>query len=393
MSQTRSFVFLLAVSAILLCPKSAYSIGFALPDQDAFATARGNAFAATADDPAAVFYNPAGISQLTGNNASLGAYGIVYQDTYHSPSGAKLDSKQEWAILPQVFSTYKLPYNFTFGFGTYSPYGLSEEWPDNSSLSHAGQDGVIDYIRVNPVFAYQINSNLSIAAGPTMNWSQADLKFNPGFIDHFRGRDTDVGYNVGILWHPLLEHSFGLTYRSATDMDYRGHATIPAPPFTGTAAATANLHFPQTIVGGYSFRPTTNWNFETDANWTDWSSLKTVDVEPFGETLNYDWKPSWMFDFGATRYFGNGWRASAGYIYSMNSVPDNTLNPLVPDQNRHIFSVGVGKRYHQLSWDVSYQFIWGPTRTVNDDGQDGGIANGSYEFLSHAISFNVGYHF
>ena len=42
--------------------------GFRLPDQDAFATARGEAFAATADNASAIYYNPAGISQLEGFN-------------------------------------------------------------------------------------------------------------------------------------------------------------------------------------------------------------------------------------------------------------------------------------------------------------------------------------
>jgi long-chain fatty acid transport protein len=42
--------------------------GFRLPDQDAFATARGEAFAATADNASANYYNPVGISQLKGWN-------------------------------------------------------------------------------------------------------------------------------------------------------------------------------------------------------------------------------------------------------------------------------------------------------------------------------------
>ena len=71
-----------------------------------------------------------------------------------------------------------------------------------------------------------------------------------------------------------------------------------------------------------------------------------------------------MVSLGATRYFGNGWRVSGGYMYSENSVPNNTFNPLVPDSDRHIFSVGVGKKYKQFSWDAAYQLAWGPSRTV-----------------------------
>src|SRR5688500_17253838 len=45
-------------------PASAFALGIRIADQDARATARGNAFTATADNPSAIYYNPAGITQL-----------------------------------------------------------------------------------------------------------------------------------------------------------------------------------------------------------------------------------------------------------------------------------------------------------------------------------------
>jgi long-chain fatty acid transport protein len=384
-------IALVSLVSILACPGSVFALGFALPDQDAFATARGNAFVATANDPAAVFYNPAGISQLDGMNVSLGAYGIVYGSSYNGAAGS-IDSKTELAVLPQFFSTMSLPCHFTFGLGTYSPYGLRMEWPDNSILTAAGQTGEIDYMTLNPVIAYQIIPSLSIAAGPTLNYSEAEFKLNPGFIDILRGRDTAVGFNAGLLWRPWDQHSFGVTYRSGTDMNYEGHGTVPPPLGTGNVAVSANFHFPQTVAFGYSFRPTTNWNFEVDANWTDWTQLQTVNINPLPEAFPFNYHPSWMYDFGATRYLGDNWRLSGGFMYSENSAPDNTFNPLVPDSDRYIFSVGVGKKYKQFSWDVAYQLSWGPTRTVSNDGTYP-FVDGSYEFLSHAITINFGYHF
>jgi len=386
--------FLVVASAVALLPGSVFGLGIALPDQDAFATARGNAFVATADDPAAVFYNPAGISQLEGMNVSIGAYGIVYGSTYKS-GGTSIDSKTQLAVLPQVFSSTSIPkYHLTLGLGTYSPYGLRNEWPASSPFVGAGETGQVNYYTVNPVVAYQICSTLSIAAGPTLNYSEVDLKEFPGFVNHFRGRDIDVGYNAGILWHPLEQHSFGVTYRSATDMNYEGHATIPSPFIAANVSAQANFHFPQTLDFGYSFRPTKKWNLEADGVWTDWSTLKTVGVNPFasaGDALPFNWKPSWMLDFGVTRYLGDGWRLSGGYMYSMNTVPSGNFNPLVPDSDRDIFSVGVGKKYKRISWDAAYQLAWGPSRSVSGDSFP--PADGSYEFLSHALTINFGYRF
>src|SRR5687768_12191734 len=54
-------------AAVALCctlPASSFALGIRIADQDARATARGNAFTATADNPSAIYYNPAGITQL-----------------------------------------------------------------------------------------------------------------------------------------------------------------------------------------------------------------------------------------------------------------------------------------------------------------------------------------
>jgi len=242
-----------------------------------------------------------------------------------------------------------------------------------------------------------------MAIGPTLNYSEADLRESVGlpYDIHFRGRDEDVGFNAGILWHPLPEHSFGINYRSETEMDYKGHVTAPAPPpffpMPVTLPTTAKFKFPRSVDFGYSFRPTTNWNFEADASWLDWETLNSLNLSGTTLSLPFNWQSSWMFKFGGTRYFGEGWRVSAGYMYVENSVRTAYFNPLIPDSDRHIFSVGIGKRYNKLSWDVAYQFAWGPSRDVSGDtlvvAPAPSPANGKYEFISHAITVNVGYHF
>ena len=88
------------------------------------------------------------------------------------------------------------------------------------------------------------------------------------------------------------------------------------------------------MVCGISYRPTTNWNFEFDADYTDWSSLGTVTISraegctgmiPQNIPLVLKWQGSWYYEFGATRYLGDGWSVSAGYIYNENSVPRREL--------------------------------------------------------------------
>ena len=388
----------------LLCalanPAPLLALGIRLPDQDAFATARGNAFVATANDPSAVYYNPAGITQLEGANLSLGLYGIELASRFTGPAGS-INSQQQWAALPQTFSTLSFTNcHLTLGLGVYSPYGLSMAWPYNSPWEQfhlpfptfAPRSGEIDYYRANPVLAWHPCDTLSIAAGVMLDYSQAEVDITPfpGVPTTLHGRDMDVGFNAGLLWHPWEQHSFGVTYRSATDMNYQGHFSSPA----GSQQAHLNYHFPQTLVGGYSYRPTTNWNLEVDADWTDWTELRTAAIQTtpaVGPPFQFNWKPSTMYEFGATRYFGKGWRASAGYMFSENSVPSSSFSALVPDSDRHLFSVGVGKSWQHLTCDAAYQLGIGPSRSVSGDTNP--LYNGSYEFFSNALSINIGWHF
>jgi long-chain fatty acid transport protein len=380
-------------------------LGIRIADQDPVATARGNAFAATADNPSAIYYNPAGITQLEGNNASLSGYGITLKSTYDSPATTRdVSTDSEFQLVPHFYYTCSssgLP--LSFGVGMYAPYGLGLEWPDDTGFRTLAKEGRIIYLTFNPVVAWRILPTLSAGAGLTVNYAQTTLKRGivvPGDEFKFKGDDTDVGYNVGLLWQPHPQHSFGANYRNATTLDFDGnsHTRLIVPfSFEGSQSASARFHFPQNVVVGWSFRPTTNWNFEVNVDWTDWDSLDTVTLKQgTGDvTLPFNWRSSFFYEFGATRHFEHQLSISAGYIYSENTVPDSSFNPIVPDSDRHIFSVGIGQKYNQLRWDAAYQLAYGPARTVSNSPPSpiGESADGRYEFISHAFSLSVGYTF
>ncbi|MBC8003743.1 MAG: outer membrane protein transport protein [Opitutaceae bacterium] len=388
-----------------LIPGITHALGTRIADQDPTATARGNAFAATADNPSAIYYNPAGITQLAGQQFSIGAYSISLRSEFTSPTGAKFDTEDEILFVPQLYYTIS-PTNIplSFGVGVYSPFGLGLEWPDNTPFRTLAKDGRITYLTLNPVVAWKITPNLSIAAGPTINYSEATLTRGaafPGDNYKFKGDDTAVGFNVGLLWKLHEQHSIGINYRSATTLDYSGDVSYTYAPFNinATGAGNAQFDFPQNIVVGYSYRPTTNWNFEVNIDWTDWNSLNTVTLNTTpglggAVPLVFNWESSFFYEFGVTHQFENGWSISGGYIFSENSVPETTFSPAVPDSNRHIFSVGGGRQYEKWSWYAAYQLALGPERDINNPAfYPNAPANGSYQFISHALTFNVGYRF
>ena len=128
----------LPVAIALASVMDASANGFRLADQDAFATARGEAFTATADNASAVYYNPAGITQLAGNNLRLGIYGIYFDPTFTPPPPRDHETfhiKDKLAAVPQFFYAYK-PENFplSFGLGVYAPFGLGVTWPQDTGF-------------------------------------------------------------------------------------------------------------------------------------------------------------------------------------------------------------------------------------------------------------------
>src|SRR5258707_9188949 len=155
----------LVIAAVCVIPGSIFGLGSRIPTQDPAAIARGNAFVATADNPSALYYNPAGITQLEGNNVQAGT--LVYLNIavdYDSPAGARTESKTKTILVPDFHYTYSLKDEpVSFGLGIYAPFGLGMEWPDNAPFRNAGLEVELTYLTINPVVAWKPLPTLSIA--------------------------------------------------------------------------------------------------------------------------------------------------------------------------------------------------------------------------------------
>ncbi len=412
----------MTVAVVWASPVSAN--GFRLGDQDAFATARGGAFVATADNPSAVYYNPAGIAQLQGTQLRSGIYGVYYDPTFRPPAGSPnspttyhLDDNL--AAAPQLFFTRSLEsVPLSLGLGVYAPFGGSMNWPQDTGFRSVATKSSLTYLRFNPVAAWQLPWGVSLGCGATANYAklllEQGLRPNAAPLANFfrfQGDGWSAGYNAGLFWQPQEKIAFGATFRSATTFTLKGSTEIERqftiPPTK--IDATTDLTFPWTTGLGLSYRPTPKWNLELDADYTDWSSLGVISVRqqtspPYPVQQNIpvtlEWQGSWNYSAGVTRYFEGGWHASAGYLYSRNSVPDAYYTPLAADLDRHFLSLGLGRKGKRFDCDLAYQFGYGPSHTVSGSmpsstpGQFAGqSADGTYGFISHALTASLGMHF
>ena len=103
---------------------------------------------------------------------------------------------------------------------------------------------------------------------------------------NLRGGDDAWGYRLATMFKINDQNQVGLMYRSRIDHDYTGKITVnginPATDsrlvgFSGSTYIT-NIEeksvLPQSVVIGYSFKPTTKWTINADVEWMDWSSTK-----------------------------------------------------------------------------------------------------------------------
>ena len=404
---------------LALAPLAAFASGTRVGFKDAFATARGNAFVATADNPSAIYYNPAGLTQLQGQNFSATAYALQINDDFQSAYSAATSSlKTETKLLPQAYYAYAPSgANWALGLGFYAPFGLATDWnnagkPLTDVLFPYATKNTETYTTLNPVLAWRLSDTLSIGGGITFNRLKVD--FNRGLLYsgipyygnfRFNADGTAIGYNLGVRWQPSPQHAFGLSYQARTNFSVSGNTTVantPLFPSVPAVAATvqsagADFAFPEVLIAGYSYRPNPDWNLEADIDWTNWNCLKTVTIaQGSGPVpLPFNWTASSFYELGATHFLGDGWEVSAGYTYSENSVPDATFNPAVPDANRHFLNAGAGYAHGPWRVTLTLQRALAGTRHVHS-GQASVLpysVDGAYKTSIDAMALSVDCHF
>lgn len=392
--------FALSLTFALSAATAAHASGTRVGFKDAFATARGNAFVATADNPSALYYNAAGITQLDGIQVAGNLYNVAFSSDYSGPAGAATMDDEAQAV-PAFYATWKpADAPWAYGIGVYAPFGLSTEWSRTSPLSTLALKNEQTYTTYNFTGAWQLSPQLSIGGSFTYNKIETDLNRALGFIApndlfRFEGDGDCIGFNLGLLWQPDERHSVGISYSHRTAVTVKGtSSTIPLIPSEG---ATARFEFPEVVIVGYSWRPTPQWNLEVNIDWTNWNRLDTVVVDKASGpvALPFHWEAGLFYELGVTRYFTSGFNVSAGICHTENNTPDVTYTPAVPDADKTFWSVGAGYRGERFTADVAWQFTSGGERRVIGSPASlvGATADGTYDNSINALSVSLGYRF
>jgi len=407
-------LFMVVVFAASYAP-CVLASGFYIYHQDTKAQGQAGAFTAQADNPSAIYYNPAGMSQLKGTQFNLGTRIFRLETNYKDSYGNSEDLEAKWQPVPSVFLTSDFTTEkWTFGLGVFAPYGLSTKWSGDGLLRYCATKTSFNMIDINPSISYKFCPEFSLGAGVdyyNVYSYVSEVKQNFMVADANTKLDVDGdgwGFNLGALWKPHPKHNFGLAFRSAVDVELTGSLKtedIPTvfglPPVISYGAKT-NVNLPATVTGGYAFRPTEKLKLEADISWVQFSNIDKAEIKDrdTGELLSYinkDWNDTWIFALGGEYLINDNWSLRAGYSYQQNAVPEKTFNPSVPDANMNVVALGLG--YNKSGWtiDVAYAIGLYSNRDIETDYYGLGAvlpdASGKYDSLIHIIGVSVGYAF
>ncbi|MDP0490455.1 MAG: outer membrane protein transport protein [Verrucomicrobiota bacterium JB023] len=370
----------------LLLPHAVEANGFFVTSQSTEATARGGAFVATADNASAVYYNPAGLTQLSAPQAQVGVYSIQLGNTYTNGS-TTLDADQDLQAIPHLYYATPVTDRLAVGMGLNVPFGLATDWGSgaNNPFRQVATTSKFSYLTASAVAAYEVTDQLSIGMGATVSFANAELsQYSPLTMSEstLEGDGVNAGAIFGLRYQPHEQHSFGAVLRTGGRFELDGSISV-------LGSASLAFDIPTTAAIGYAYRPTDKLIIEANVEWADWDSLNTYDLKantPFPlPSLAFDWRSAFIYEIGFTYQLTDSFAVHAGYDYNEGAMTDTYYNPGIADADRHWLNLGFTHTLDDFEWSVGYQFGFSD-HTVTESVIG---TNGDYEARHHAFFLSL----
>lgn len=358
---------------------------------------------------------------------------------------------------PTAGIAYKPPGSkVTYATAVYAPLVAGFGAEDGNPSNYMGQQVALERITyLSPSFGYQVNDHLSIGASFGMSYQaiamKTDLRFpnemigvlrmvdevvcgpfkdngdiitdlllfgmcnakegmNPfnkmGALDVSLEQSLSPSYNLGVLWEPTDDFSFGMVYQSEAKMRLRGkylinNATAPQQyiaalnssatgqilaailgfpgyvPNVESGLVAMDFKYPQHFKAGIKYKIFPDLQMNFDIGWTDFSAwdkfkfefdrqisllkvakLLSADVTDRSLALPLKFQSSWRWGIGFEYSATDRLKLRIGYEPRTSSIPDDKRNTMVPINNAQLFGLGIGYRFDQdTDLDLSLGFL------------------------------------
>ena len=401
---------------LLLGSGQAWAGGVSFTEQGAAASGKANAFTGEANDPSAIFYNPAGITQLPGTQFMIGTSIVKLDSTFRSSTSGESELQDQFPIIPHFFITHRFKQwdeRVSIGLGVYTPFGIVVDWPDNWQGRFNTTNARLRVTVYNPTVAYQVTPEFSAAAGIRIADAAAEFeqKFFPPAESKVRVHDLEahpIGWNVGLLYHlKEISTSVGLQFRSELQAKFNGDADFSGPAAFPNTRFHTSVKLPPQLILGVSTKAIPRWTINADIEWEGWRTVGSIpkSFDGAASALNSPgfrlWKNSYVFRIGAEYAATERLALRGGFFYDQTPIPKETFDPTIPNADLYALTTGAGYRWEATSVDVAYLFGFYEKRAINastiDPTLNGGTGGpqvfGSFSTTAQVLVLSVTYRF
>ena len=384
---------------IFSAPMAAQAAGFALIEQSA--SGMGNAFAgggAAAEDASTIFFNPAGMTYIEGTQL-VGAIHLIKPTVEFNGSisgtgkaGGDGGDAGDLSFVPNFYYKRDLTDSVKFGLGVNAPFGLKTEYDSTWKGRFQAIKSEVKTININPAIAFKLNDQLSVGAGISAMWAQAELTraLNLGAGGEttvkIKGDDWGFGFNLGAIYQATTDTRFSIAYRSKVNQHLKGESSSPSP-FTAAlnTNVTAAIALPETFSVSTFSQLNDTWDLMGDVTWTRWSQFKELRIDfanavPDSVTAE-NWSNTLRYSIGANYHYSDDIKFRAGLAYDEEAISDQFRTARIPGNDRKWVSLGANwKVSPSSSIDVGYAHLFISDASINkNEGAGNGTLTGTYD--------------
>lgn len=380
--------------------------------------------AAAADSLGTIYFNPAGLTGIWGQEPSrprddtartrigIGVHLIVPRSTQQDtgstaatpgtlggavPSGGD-DGRNPTnpTPVPTVFWAHEVERNrLAIGAGITAPFGLAASFPSAWYGRYDAIEAALRTVNLTAVAAYRFDSGVSVGGGVDFQYAHSLLvtaipnPLTPGGPtaatdgrSETRGHAWTPGFNLGVLVPVTDRTRIGWHYRSGMKHKLDGSTMVsgltgPLAPFNGTVGARADLHLPATGTVALRHAWSHDLHLLASVDWFDWSRFSEVRVRFANgspdavRTTRY--RDTFSAAAGAEYRVSDRLAARGGIRFDQTPTTSGFRDTTVPDANRAWLGVGATWRSSDTSsWDFAFNHVIfrtaevGVTRTFFD---------------------------
>lgn len=431
-----------AAAVMAVCAASAaHAAGFMLTEQSAGALGRAYAgVGVDGTDLSGVYYNPATMTLHPGTQIQAGFVAVGLDLAFEGTgdySHVSENGQYNTQAIPHGYISHQISDSMWVGLAMTVPFGMGTEYDDDWRFANRGISAEVLTFDFNPNVAWKVSDKLSLGAGMSIQYAAADLKMRdnavPGNNALTMNGEVDAdswawGFNLGLMWSPLENLRFGLSYRSKINHNADGDFTVDnlklmgqstTPEMVdqilgghgtyatmlnaalGTHDATATISTPAWLMATAAWDVNDLLSLYATFRWTDWSSFDTLDIHSSAlvttngvKTVENHWQDTYLVSVGADLRFTNWWTFRAGIGYETSAVDDPKYRTaIIPDADRLWLALGSSfQATKNMQIDVSAAWLHGvgERNLWTTDGSDGNTPEkaGKFEDLD-AYLFGV----